>query len=213
MISVRSALHRLCGLLLQKRESIMKTSNATLAGFVLSLGLGVGIGTAVSYAQQGPAAQTGVPCATGGGPQQGMMGGNMGYGPMQGGMRQGMMGGNMGYGPMQGGMRQGMMGGNMGYGPMQGGMRQGMMGGNMGYGMMQGGRQQGMAGPNSAIQQLMTPEERSALVEKMRNAKTPDERQKLATENRAEMEKRAKEKGITLPPARGPHFWFNQDPG
>ena len=137
----------------------MKTSNATLAGFVLSLGLGVGIGTAVSYAQQGPAAQTGVPCATGGGPQQGMMGGNMGYG------------------------------------------------------MMQGGRQQGMAGPNSAIQQLMTPEERSALVEKMRNAKTPDERQKLATENRAEMEKRAKEKGITLPPARGPHFWFNQDPG
>ena len=173
----------------------MKTSNATLAGFVLSLGLGVGIGTAVSYAQQGPAAQTGVPCATGGGPQQGMMGGNFGYGPMQ------------------GGMRQGLMGGNMGYGPMQGGMRQGMMGGGNGYGMMQGGRPQGMAGPNSAIQQLMTPEERSALFEKMRNAKTPDERQKLATENRAELEKRAKEKGITLPPARGPHFWSNQDPG
>ena len=189
----------------------MKTSNATLAGMVLALGLVVG--AAVSHAQQGPGAQAGAPCAMGSAAQQGMMGGNMGYGPMQGGMRQGMMGGGNGYGMMQGGMRQGMMGGNMGYGPMQGGMRQGMMGGGNGYGMMQGGRPQGMAGPNSAIQQLMTPEERSALFEKMRNAKTPDERQKLATENRAELEKRAKEKGITLPPARGPHFWSNQDPG
>ena len=96
---------------------------------------------------------------------------------------------------------------------MGGGMQQGMMGGGMGYGNMQGGIQRGMAGPNSAIQQLMTPEERSAMIEKMRNAKTPDERQKLAIENRAEMEKRAKEKGITLPPARGPHFGPGQNPG
>jgi hypothetical protein len=47
--------------------------------------------------------------------------------------------------------------------------------------------------------QLTTPEERTALIEKMRNAKTPEERQQIAAENHAEMEKRAKEKGITLP--------------
>lgn len=82
-------------------------------------------------------------------------------------------------------------------GPMGGGMGPGM-----GLGMMQHG---GPAGP-SVGQQLMTPEERQALADKMRNAKTPEERQKLAEANRAEMEKRAKEKGITLPEHRGPHF-------
>jgi len=61
----------------------------------------------------------------------------------------------------------------------------------------------GFAGP-MAGQQLMTPEEQQAFVEKMRNAKTPEERQKLAEANRAEMEKRAKEKGITLPQPHGP---------
>jgi Spy/CpxP family protein refolding chaperone len=94
----------------------------------------------------------------------------------------------------------GPMGGGMGPG-----MGQGMMGG-MGHGMMQQG---GPAGP-TAGQQLMTPEERSTLQEKMRNAKTPGERQKLAEANRAEMEKRAKEKGITLPEHRGPHAGFGQ---
>jgi hypothetical protein len=63
------------------------------------------------------------------------------------------------------------------------------------------GMHQGMRG---AGQQLMTPDERSALMEKMRDAKTPEERQKLAEANRAEMQKRAKEKGITLPEHRGP---------
>ena len=171
----------------------MKISKTFMAGIIVSLGLGSGV--SVSYAQQGPAAPASAPCAMGGG------------------MQQGMMGGGMGPGMMQGGMRQGMMGGGMGPGMMQGGMRQGMMGGGMGPGMMHGGMQQGMAGPNSAIQQLMTPEERSAMREKMRTAKTPEERQKLAVENRAEMEKRAKEKGITLPPARGPHFGAGQNPG
>ena len=76
----------------------------------------------------------------------------------------------------------------------------GQMGGGMGM-HGQAGMQHGMHG---AGQQLMTPEERSALMEKMRNAKTPEERQKLAEANRAEMEKRAKEKGITLPEHRGP---------
>jgi hypothetical protein len=46
---------------------------------------------------------------------------------------------------------------------------------------------------------LMTPEERTALQEKMSNAKTPEERQKLAQATRQEMQKRAKEKGMTLP--------------
>ena len=153
----------------------MKTSKATIAGIIVSLGLGAGV--AVSYAEQGPAAPVSAPCANGGG------------------------------------MQQGMMGGGMGRGMMQGGMRQGMMGGGMGPGMMRGGMQQGMVGPNSAIEQLMTPEERTAFIEKMRNAKTPEERQKLAVEGRAEMEKRAKEKGITLPPARGPLNSSGQNPG
>ncbi len=52
---------------------------------------------------------------------------------------------------------------------------------------------------------LATPEERTAMREKMRNAATPEERQKIAEANHAEMQKRAKEKGITLPEARGPH--------
>jgi predicted phage tail protein len=62
----------------------------------------------------------------------------------------------------------------------------GGMGGGMGPGMMMGG-----------MQQLVTPEERSAFQEKMRNAKTPEERQEIAQAQRAEMQKRAQEKGIT----------------
>ena len=42
--------------------------------------------------------------------------------------------------------------------------------------------------------------------EKMRNAATFDERRALAAANQAEMQKRAKEKGITLPDTRGPHY-------
>ena len=53
------------------------------------------------------------------------------------------------------------------------------------------GMHQGMRG---AGQQLMTPEERSALMEKMRDAQTPEERRKLAEANRAQMHKRAQEK-------------------
>jgi hypothetical protein len=83
----------------------------------------------------------------------------------------------------------GQMGGAMG--PGMGGMGHG----GMGPGAMGGG-------PAGGMQQLMTPEEHTALQEKMRNAKTPEERQKLAEANRAEMEKRAKEKGVALP---GPH--------
>ena len=52
--------------------------------------------------------------------------------------------------------------------------------------------------------ELMTPEERQAYIDKMRNAKTPEERTKLRDEHRAEMQKRAKEKGVTLSEPRGP---------
>jgi len=91
----------------------------------------------------------------------------------------------------------GQMGGGMGPG-MHGGMQHGMKGG-MGPGAMKGG-----PGGPAAMQQLMTPEERTALQEKMRNAKTPEERQQIAQATRAEMQKRAQEKGITLPEHRGP---------
>jgi hypothetical protein len=97
------------------------------------------------------------------------------------------------------------MGGGMGA-HMKGGMQHGAMGGmqhGAQGGMQHGGTGAGAAG-HGAGQQLMTPEERTALREKMRNAKTPEERQQIATANRAEMEKRAKEKDITLPEHRGP---------
>jgi len=84
----------------------------------------------------------------------------------------GQMGGGMGeHGPM----------GGMGHGPMAG-MQHGPMAG-MGQGPMGG-------------QQLLTPEERSAFQEKMRNAKTPEERQKIAEAQRTEMHKRAAERGV-----------------
>jgi len=75
---------------------------------------------------------------------------------------------------------------------MKGGMQHGMKGG-MGPGAM-GDRAagQGHGAP------LMSPEERAALHEKMRTA-TPEERQQLAAATRAEMHKRAEEKGITHP--------------
>ena len=50
---------------------------------------------------------------------------------------------------------------------------------------------------------LLTPEERTAFREKMRGAKTREERQQIAMATRAEVEKRAKEKGITLPERGG----------
>jgi hypothetical protein len=77
----------------------------------------------------------------------------------------------------------------------------------MQHGMRSGhgtaGMQQGTQGP-AAAQQLMTPEERTATMEKMRAATTPEERQQIATATRAEMQKRAAEKGITLPEQHGP---------
>ena len=92
----------------------------------------------------------------------------------------------------------------------------GQMGGAMGPGMMGGMGHRGMGpaamggGPAGRMtgQQLMSPEEHTALQEKMRSAKTPEERQRIAEANRAEMEKRAKEKGVTLPGPHGPGAGF-----
>ncbi|HEX6318871.1 MAG TPA: hypothetical protein VFZ84_08345 [Burkholderiales bacterium] len=65
-------------------------------------------------------------------------------------------------------------------------------------GMQHGAMGHGAAGMGAG-QSLMTPEERTALQEKMHNAKTAEERQKLAQATHEEMQKRAKEKGTTLP--------------
>jgi hypothetical protein len=79
--------------------------------------------------------------------------------------------------------------------------------GPMGHGMA-GSMDAGMGHGGMPMQQLMTPEERTALQDKMRSAKTPEERQKLADATHAEMQKRAKAKGITLPDHRGPGMGF-----
>lgn len=105
----------------------------------------------------------------------------------------GQMGGGMGP-HMMGGMQHGAQGG------MQHGAQDGMQHGR------KGGMQGGMGGGagHGAGQQLMTPDERTAMREKMRNAATPEERQKIVEANRAEIQKRAKERDITLPEHRGP---------
>lgn len=111
------------------------------------------------------------------------------------------MGGNMGNGTGPGaqqGQHQGM----------HGGMQRMSQGGKHGAQHAQRGegcdaaKNQTPRGPQTG-QSLITPEERSAMREKMQNAKSPEERQQIAQANRAEMEKRAAEKGITLPEHRG----------
>ena len=90
--------------------------------------------------------------------------------------------------------------------------QQGPMGGGMGQGMMRKGMMHGhMAESNSdmkVMRELMTPAERLAMMDKMMDAKTSQERQAIATEHYVEMEKRAKEKGITLPAGHNPKMMF-----
>lgn len=81
----------------------------------------------------------------------------------------------------------------------------GPMGNGMGPGMMHGQ----MMGQNSnmkIMRELMTPAERLAMMDKMIDAKTVEERQAIMTATHTEMEKRAKEKGITLPAGHGPQM-------
>jgi hypothetical protein len=102
--------------------------------------------------------------------------------------------------------------GEMGSGMGEAGAGHPMMGAGMGMGMGHGAMGKGPAGPGAA-RQLMTPEERTAMREKMHSAKTPEERQSLAAANHAEMQRRAKEKGITLPEGRGPGAGMGPDSG
>lgn len=102
--------------------------------------------------------------------------------------------------------------------PGNGGGAQGGMAGSM-HGMhgMHAGMHEGMAGSMAgragAGQELMTPQERDALREKMADAKTPQERQALAAGMRAEMEKRAKERGIVTPDKGAAHGGMGMQQG
>jgi hypothetical protein len=95
--------------------------------------------------------------------------------------------------------------------------QQGPLGNGMGQGMMRGGMVHGhMTEQNSdmkVMRELMTPAERLAMMDKMMDAKTLEERQAVMTANHAEMEKRAKEKGITLPAGHGPQMAWNKNCG
>ncbi len=101
----------------------------------------------------------------------------------------------------------GQMGGHMGPGMMQG-----MTGGSGGMDAGHGAMGHGAAG-TQAGRHLMTAEERSAFQEKMHNAATPEERQQLVEARRAEMRKRAQDKGVALPEHRGPHAGRGTAPG
>ena len=105
----------------------------------------------------------------------------------------------------------GQMGAGMGP-HVQGGMQYGAMAGMQHGARGHGGMSRGAAG-YGAGPEVLTQEERSAMIEKMHNAATPEERQKIIAENRAEMQKRAQEKGITLPEHRGPHAGFGPHSG
>ncbi|MGV3742464.1 MAG: hypothetical protein ACO1NO_09175 [Burkholderiaceae bacterium] len=64
--------------------------------------------------------------------------------------------------------------------------------------------------------QMMTPEERDAYQQKMRDAKTFEEREKIRAEHHEAMQTRAKERGMSLPdapPGRGPGMGPGRGPG
>jgi len=78
--------------------------------------------------------------------------------------------------------------------------------GNMGNGMNPGMMRGHMMEQNAnmkIMRELMTPAERLAMMDKMMDAKTAEERQAIMTTTHTEMEKRAKEKGVTLPTGHG----------
>ena len=97
-------------------------------------------------------------------------------------------------------------------GPMGGGNGHGM-----GPGMMEGGMMRNQVmGSNSnmkVMRELMTPAERLSMMDKMMDAKTPEERQAIMTSVHSEMEKRAKEKGIALPAGHGPQMMSGRNCG
>ncbi len=81
--------------------------------------------------------------------------------------------------------------------------------GNMGNGMSPGMMRGQMMEQNAnmkIMRELMTPAECLSMMDKMMDAKTVEERQAMMTTMRTEMERRAKEKGITLPAGHGPQM-------
>jgi hypothetical protein len=81
--------------------------------------------------------------------------------------------------------------------------------GNMGNGMSPGMMRGHMMEQNAnmkIMRELMTPAERLAMMDKMMDAKTVEERQAIMTTTHTEIEKRAKDKGITLPAGHGPQM-------
>ncbi len=91
----------------------------------------------------------------------------------------------------------GQMGGGMRHGGGQSGGQHGMhQGGVHGMGMHSGAQAGAM--PCDAQPGQTRPQTGQTLM-------TPEERQRIAQANHAEMEKRAKEQGTTLPEQRGPH--------
>ena len=91
--------------------------------------------------------------------------------------------------------------------------QQGPLVNGMGQGMMRGGMMHGQNIDMKVMRELMTPAERLAMMDKMIDAKTPEERQAIMTANHTEMEKRAKEKSITLPAGHGPHMMWGKNCG
>jgi hypothetical protein len=81
--------------------------------------------------------------------------------------------------------------------------------GNMGNGMSPGMMRSHMMEQNAnmkIMRELMTPAERLAMMDKMMDAKTVEERQTIMTTTHTEIEKRAKDKGVTLPAGHGPQM-------
>lgn len=110
----------------------------------------------------------------------------------------------MGRGNMRNGMGPGM---GQGMGP---GMRQGMMGQGKPAAPQNPPPRKYKKAPAASGKdviygsQLMTPQERAAYREKIRNAKTAEERARIRAEHHKEMQERAKQQGKTLPPAPPP---------
>jgi uncharacterized membrane protein len=83
-----------------------------------------------------------------------------------------------------------------------------------GMGMMRGHAQ--MMGQNlnmKIMRDLMTPAERLTIMDRMIDANTLEERQAIMTVHHTEIEKRAKEKGISLPAGHGPEKIFGRSCG
>lgn len=114
----------------------------------------------------------------------------------------------MGRGNMRNGMGPGMQ---QGMGPGMGpGMRQGMMGQGKPAAPQNPPPRKYKKAPAASGgdviygSQLMTPQERAAYREKIRNAKTAEERARIRAEHHKEMQERARQQGKTLPPAPPP---------